>query len=93
MSATSSEQKADFCFLLSVFKQQTWRGRGKLSENWGWIGYWLVSKRIGWWIEDRKCGVVRDFAESTGNAALCMDWDWENLCWEHRAAQADIFAV
>ena len=27
----------------------------------------------------RKCGVVRDFAESTDHAALYLDLDWENL--------------
>jgi hypothetical protein len=58
---------------------QTWRGRGESSGNWSWIDYWLVSKRMVDRGLVRKCGVVRDFAESTDHAALYMDLDWENL--------------
>ena len=58
---------------------QTWRGRGNSSGNWSWIDYWLVSKRMVDRGLVRKCGVVRDFAESTDHAALYMDLDWENL--------------
>ena len=25
---------------------KTWRGRGELADNWSWIDYWLVSKRL-----------------------------------------------
>ena len=58
---------------------QTWRGRGESAGNWSWIDYWLVSKKMVDRGLVRKCGVVRDFAESTDHAALYMDLDWENL--------------
>jgi len=39
---------------------KTRRGRGELSDNWSWIDYWLVSKRMIDRGLVRKCGCKRE---------------------------------